>query len=32
MHPFSTHDNIRKPGGILIFSGGREGVHWERMG
>ena len=29
MHPFSTPENIRKPFGFLIFSGGRERVHWE---
>ena len=35
MHPFSTSppsENIRKPYGFLMFSGGRERVHWERMG
>ena len=25
-------ENIRKPYGFLVFSGGRERVHWERMG
>ena len=25
-------ENIRKPCGFLMFSGGREKVHWERMG
>ena len=25
-------ENIRKPYGFLMFSGGRERVHWERMG
>ena len=24
--------NIRKPNGFLMFSGGRERVYWERMG
>ena len=32
MHPFSTPRNIRKPLAFLMFSGGRERVHWERMG
>ena len=34
MHPFSTFstfENIRKPYGFLMFSGGRERVHWEQM-
>ena len=26
------HQNIRKPHSFLIFLGGRERVHWERMG
>ena len=25
-------ENIRKPSGFLLFSGGRERVHWERVG
>ena len=25
-------ENIRKPDGFLMFSGGRERVHWEQMG
>ena len=29
MHPFATSENIRKPEGFLMFSGGREWVHWE---
>ena len=32
MYPFSTPENIRKPYGFLLFSGGRERVNWERMG
>ena len=32
MHPFSTPKNIRKPSGFLMFSGGGERVHWERIG
>ena len=24
-------ENIRKPYGVLMFSGGRKMVHWERM-
>ena len=32
MHPFSTPENIRKPCGFFMFLGGRERVHWERMG
>ena len=32
MHPFSSPKNIRKPYGFLIFSGGRESVHWKQMG
>ena len=31
MHPFSTPEN-RKPYGSLMFSGGRERVHWEQLG
>ena len=31
MHAFSTPENIRKPQGFLMFSGGRESVHWEQM-
>ena len=29
---FLPTENIRKPYGFLMFSGGREGVYWERMG
>ena len=29
---FLTPENIRKLQGVLMFSGGRERVHWERMG
>ena len=25
-------ENIRKPYGFLMFSGGREKVHWKQMG
>ena len=25
-------ENVRKPKGFLMFSGGREMVHWERVG
>ena len=25
-------ENIRKPYGFLMFSGGRERLHWEQMG
>ena len=32
MHPFSTHENMRKPYGFLMFKGGREKVHCEQMG
>ena len=32
MHPFSTPENIGKPYGFPMFSGGRERVHLERMG
>ena len=32
MHPFSNPENIRKPYGFPIFSGGRERVHWEQTG
>ena len=32
MHRFLPHENIRKPQGFLIFSWGRERVHWEQMG
>ena len=32
MHPSLPPENIRKPFGFLMFSGGREGVHWEQMG
>ena len=32
MQPFSAPENIRKPYGVLMFSGGRERIHWERMG
>ena len=32
MHPFSSPENIRKPYGFLMFSGGRERMHWEEMG
>ena len=32
MHLFSTPENIRKPQVFLMFSGGREKVHWEQMG
>ena len=32
-HPFSTPpENIRKPYCFLMFSGGRERVHWEQTG
>ena len=31
MHFLYPHKNIRKPYGFLMFSGGRERVHWERM-
>ena len=33
MHPFSPFppENIGKTYGGLMFSGGRERVHWERM-
>ena len=31
MHPFSNPENIRKPYGFMIFSGGRENVLWEKM-
>ena len=27
-HPFLPPENIRKPKGFLMFSGGRERVHW----
>ena len=29
---FLPPENIRKPYGFLMFSGGREKVHWEQMG
>ena len=29
---FLPPENIRKPYGFLMFSGGRESVHWEQMG
>ena len=32
IHHFSAHENIRKPYAFLMFSGGRENVHLERMG
>ena len=25
-------ENIKKPYGFLMFSGGREGVHWKQIG
>ena len=31
MHPFCTPQNIRKPYGFQIFSGGRERVHLEQI-
>ena len=31
MHPFSKPENIRKPYGFWMFSGGRERVHCEQM-
>ena len=27
-----TSENNKRPYGFLMFSGGRERVHWERMG
>ena len=30
MYPFSTPESTRKPYGFLIFSGGRERVHWNK--
>ena len=30
--PFLPSENIRKPNGFLMFSGGRERAHWEQMG
>ena len=27
-----TFENVRKPHGFLMFSGGRERVHWEQVG
>ena len=32
IHPFSTPPHNPKPYGFLMFSGGRERVHWEQMG
>ena len=32
MHPFSIPENIRKPYSFLMFLGGKERVHWKRMG
>ena len=32
MHPLSNPENIRKSYGFLMFSGGRERMHWEQMG
>ena len=32
IHSFSTPENVGKPYGFLMFPGGRERVHWERMG
>ena len=32
VHPFSAPENITKPCGFLMFSGGRERVHWKQMG
>ena len=32
IYPFLPPENIRKLYCFLMFSGGREGVHWERMG
>ena len=32
IHSFFPPENIRKPLGFLTFSGGRERVHWKRMG
>ena len=32
MHSFPAPENIRKPQGFVMFSGGRERVHWEQMG
>ena len=31
MHPFSTPENMRKPLGFFMFSGGRERAYWEQM-
>ena len=36
-HSFPMHlsllpENIRKPDGFLMLSGGRERVHWEQIG
>ena len=31
MHPYPTPENIRQSYGFLMFSGGRERVHWEQM-
>ena len=36
LNPFAPNspppENIRKPYGFLMFSGGRERMHWEQMG
>ena len=32
MHPSLPLENIRKPQGFLMFTGGRERVRWEQMG
>ena len=32
MHPFSTPRKHEKTEGFLMFSGGRERVHWKQMG
>ena len=32
IHPFSTPWKNRQPYGFLMFSGGREMLHWEQMG
>ena len=32
MHPFPLPENIGKVTVVLMFSSGREMVHWEQMG